>query len=295
MNKIDYAIKAEGLMKRFKNFTAVDGIDLKIEKGKVYGFLGPNSAGKTTVVRMLATLLKPDKGQATVFRHDIDIQDVKAIRHRISLTGQYTSIDEGLTGWENLMMISRLMGYSRKAAKQRTEELLHAFGLIEAAKRPIKNYSGGMRRRIDIAASIVVVPDLLFLDESTTGLDPRSRNQVWGIIRSLTKKGTTILLTTQYLDEADQLADRIAVMNNGQVIAEGTPDELKTSIGANIVHIILKNEHDRENAQTILSNQLGIIQEYKTKPNQIKAFITDAWLSEWTGYLLGNHGIRYYY
>ncbi|GAK04241.1 LOW QUALITY PROTEIN: ABC-transporter ATP-binding component [Geomicrobium sp. JCM 19037] len=249
------AIEAKGLVKRFGEQRAVDGIDLTIPKGMVYGFLGPNGAGKTTTIRMLATLLKPDGGSAKVFGHDIT-SETSAVRARISLTGQYASLDEDLTGKENLVMISRLMGYSKKEAKNRADELLVAFRL-DAPPKNKKNYSGGMRRRMDIAASIVVTPDLLFLDEPTTGLDPESRIEVWGIVRSLVRAGTTVLLTTQYLEEADQLADRIAVINQGKLIAEGTSAELKASIGRNTLHVTLVDENDLSRAQQIFENKLS--------------------------------------
>lgn len=252
----EWAVEAKGLVKTFGDFRAVDGVDLKIRKGSVYGFLGPNGAGKTTTIRMLATLLTPDGGSARIFGHDL-ATETAAIRSRISLTGQYASIDEDLTGVENLVLISRLMGYSRREAKARANELLSAFNLTEAAKRQVKNYSGGMRRRIDIAASIVVTPDLLFLDEPTTGLDPRSRNQVWDIVRALTQVGTTVLLTTQYLEEADQLADRIAVINKGKIIAEGTSGELKASVGSGTLHVRLLDPSERERAVAILEKRLG--------------------------------------
>lgn len=253
----EWAIEAKGIVKVFGKHRAVDGVDLAIPKGTVYGFLGPNGAGKTTVIRVLATLLKPDGGSAKIFGHDLSKEGDK-IRSRISLTGQYASIDEDLTGMENLVMMARLMGYGRKDSKLRATELLTAFGLEEAAKRQVKNYSGGMRRRIDIAASIVVTPDLLFLDEPTAGLDPRSRNQVWDIIRALVGSGTTVMLTTQYLDEADQLADRIAVINKGKIIAEGTSSELKASVGTGTLNIRLSNHEDRPRTMEILEAKLGV-------------------------------------
>ena len=251
----DLAIEAEGLVKVFGSERAVDGVDLAIQKGTVYGFLGPNGAGKTTTIRMLATLLPADAGNARVFGHDL-VSDSAAIRRRISLTGQYASIDEDLTGIENLMLIARLMGYTRSQAKTRAMELLMAFGLDHAAKRQVKKYSGGMRRRIDIAVSIVVTPDLLFLDEPTTGLDPRSRNQVWDIIRALVSAGTTVLLTTQYLEEADQLADRIGVIHHGKIIAEGTSSELKASVGRGTLNVQLVHASDQWRAKGILEEKL---------------------------------------
>ncbi|GAF63216.1 ABC transporter ATP-binding protein [Bacillus sp. TS-2] len=246
------AVEAKGLVKIFGEHRAVDGVDLKIKKGVVYGFLGPNGAGKTTTIRMLSTLLKPDGGEAKVFGYDIKTE-TDEVRKRISLTGQYASLDEDLTGYENLVMLSKLVGYTKKEAKERAVQLLKAFRLEEASNRQVKKYSGGMRRRIDIAGSIVLTPDLLFLDEPTTGLDPRSRNQVWDIIRILVKAGTTVLLTTQYLEEADQLADRIAVINDGKIIAEGTPNELKSSVGSNLLAITLKNENEREQAMELVA------------------------------------------
>ncbi|HEY2997048.1 MAG TPA: ATP-binding cassette domain-containing protein, partial [Acidimicrobiales bacterium] len=203
------AIETEGLVKSFGETRAVDGVDLAVAAGTVYGVLGPNGAGKTTTLRMLATLLTPDAGTARVLGHDV-VAEAAAVRAAVSLTGQFASVDEELTGRENLVLLARLLGFTRRPADERAGELLEAFGLADAADRGVATYSGGMRRRLDIAASIVVTPDLLFLDEPTTGLDPRSRNQVWEIIRVLVAAGTTVLLTTQYLEEADQLADRIA-------------------------------------------------------------------------------------
>ena len=251
------AVEAAGLVKVYGKERAVDGVDLAIPSGTVYGFLGPNGAGKTTTIRMLATLIQPDAGSATIFGHDLKTESA-AIKSRISLTGQYASIDEDLTGIENLVLISRLMGYPVKEAKQRAAELLSAFGLEGAAKRQVKKYSGGMRRRIDIAASIVVTPDLLFLDEPTTGLDPRSRNQVWEIVRALVQAGTTVLLTTQNLEEADQLADRIAVINQGKIIAEGTSSELKASVGTGTLNVQLLDAADQAQAAAIIERKLSV-------------------------------------
>jgi ABC-2 type transport system ATP-binding protein len=215
-------LEFSGVTKRFGPVTAVSEFTARVEPGAVTGFLGPNGAGKTTTIRMLATLLRPDAGSARVLGHDI-VSEADAVRGLVSLTGQLASVDEDLTGRENLVLLGRLLGLRRAAAKARAAELLEAFGIADAANRLVKNYSGGMRRRLDIAASIVVTPQLMFLDEPTTGLDPRSRNQVWDIVRALVAEGTTILLCTQYLDEADQLADGIAVIDHGRVIAEGTP------------------------------------------------------------------------
>src|ERR687889_1884456 len=248
----DLAIEASGLVKSFGDNRAVDGVDLTVPAGTVYGVLGPNGAGKTTVVRMLATLLRPDGGSARVLGHDV-VREADAVRSRVSLTGQFASVDEDLTGLENLVLIARLLGYSRKHSRVRASELLDAFSLAEAADRQVKKYSGGMRRRLDIAASIVVTPDLMFLDEPTAGLDPRSRNQVWDIVRALVAGGTTVLLTTQYLDEADQLADGIAVIDHGKVIAEGTPGQLKASVGSGALHVRLLDPQQRAEAERVLA------------------------------------------
>ena len=249
------AIEASGLVKSFGDTRAVDGVDLAVRQGSVYGVLGPNGAGKTTTIRMLATLLRPDAGSARVMGHDI-VEEADAVRGVVSLTGQLASVDEDLTGRENLILIGRLLGYKRAQAKARATELLEAFDLVEAAGKQVKNYSGGMRRRLDIAASIVVTPELMFLDEPTTGLDPRSRNQVWDIIRELAAAGTTILLCTQYLDEADQLAEGIAVIDRGKVIAEGTPAQLKASVGSGTLRVRLLDPNQRPEAEGILSREL---------------------------------------
>ena len=249
------AVEASGLVKTFGATRAVDGLDLAVRRGSVYGMLGPNGAGKTTTVRMLATLLRPDDGSAHVLGHDV-VEEADAVRGLVSLNGQLASVDEDLTGRENLILVARLLGFKRAQAKARATELLEAFGLVEAAGRQVKNYSGGMRRRLDIAASIVVTPELMILDEPTTGLDPRSRNQVWDIIRSLAAAETTVLLCTQYLDEADKLADRIAVIDNGKVIAEGTPSQLKASVGSGVLHVRLLDPDQRPVAEGVLSRAL---------------------------------------
>jgi ABC-2 type transport system ATP-binding protein len=249
------AIETAGLVKTFGETRAVDGVDLSVPAGTVYGVLGPNGAGKTTTVKMLATLLRPDRGEAHVFGHDI-VREADEVRGRVSLTGQYASVDEDLTGTENLVLLGRLLGHHKKAARDRAAQLLEAFGLTEAAAKQVKHYSGGMRRRIDIAASILNTPDLLFLDEPTTGLDPRSRNHVWDIVRAVVAQGTTVLLTTQYLDEADQLASRIAVIDHGRVIAEGTKGELKSSVGAGSVHLRLRDPDQRALAADLLRRAL---------------------------------------
>ena len=218
ISQSDLAIETTDLTKVFGTTRAVDGVNLTVRKGKVYGFLGPNGAGKTTAIRMLATLLRPDGGTARVFGHDV-VREADAVRRRVSLTGQFASVDEDLTGWENLLLLGRLQGYSRTQARARARELLEAFGLADAASRQAKTFSGGMRRRLDLAASLLVTPDLLFLDEPTTGLDPQSRTQVWEMVRAIVGAGTTVLLTTQYLEEADHLADRNAVINQCKIMA----------------------------------------------------------------------------
>jgi ABC-2 type transport system ATP-binding protein len=270
----DLAIEASGLVKTFGKTRAVDGIDLAVRTGMVYGLLGPNGAGKTTTIRMLATLLRPDAGAARVFGHDI-VREADAVRSRVSLTGQFASVDEDLTGLENLVLLARLLGHSRAQSKARAGELLDAFGLSEAADRQVKKYSGGMRRRLDIAASIVVTPDLLFLDEPTAGLDPRSRHQVWEIVRALVAGGTTVLLTTQYLDEADQLADRIAVIDRGKVIAEGTSGELKASIGSGALRVRLRHPEARPEAERVLSQALDVPVHPESDPAALSVRISD--------------------
>jgi ABC-2 type transport system ATP-binding protein len=268
------AVEASGLVKTFGSTRAVDGIDLAVPAGSVYGFLGPNGAGKTTTIRMLATLLRPDGGRARVLGHDI-VADAGAVRGLVALTGQYASVDEDLTGWENLVLLARLLGHTRAQAKARASELLDAFGLTDAAGRLASTYSGGMRRRLDIAASIVVTPQLLFLDEPTTGLDPRSRNQLWELIRALAASGTTVLLTTQYLDEADQFADRIAVIDHGSLIAEGTPGQLKASAGTGTLRVRLRDPGQRSLAQHTLSHALGTPAHLNADPDALSARAAD--------------------
>jgi ABC-2 type transport system ATP-binding protein len=224
------AVEATDLVKVFGDNRAVDGVSLQVPTGSIYGVLGPNGAGKTTTINMLATLLHPDSGSAKIFGHDVQ-HEAQIVRQLIGVTGQYASVDETLSATENLLIFSRLLGLSKAEARTKTAELLEEFSLTDAAKRPLAKFSGGMRRRLDLAVSLIAQPPLIFLDEPTTGLDPRTRNQMWDTIRRLVATGSTVLLTTQYLDEADQLADRIAVIDHGKVIAEGTGQELKNSIG----------------------------------------------------------------
>ena len=231
-----YAFQAEGLVKSFKETRALDGVDLAARTGTVLGLLGPNGSGKTTTVRVLATLLRPDAGRALVGGLDV-VRQAPAVRAQIGLTGQYAAVDEMLTGFENLLMIGRLLGLSRPDAKKRAAELLERFALTEAGGRAAGTFSGGMRRRLDLAASLVGRPQVLFLDEPTTGLDPHSRNELWDIVRGLVGEGVTVLLTTQYLEEADQLADEIVVIDKGRVIAGGTPDALKAQVGGQVLEL----------------------------------------------------------
>jgi ABC-2 type transport system ATP-binding protein len=274
----ELAIETHGLVKVFGATRAVDGVDLAIERGGVHGFLGPNGAGKTTVIRMLATLAKPDGGTASVLGRDV-VTEANEVRRRVSLTGQFASVDEDLTGRENLRLIGRLFGYTGSRAMRRADELLEAFGLAEAANRQVKKYSGGMRRRIDIAASIVVTPELLFLDEPTTGLDPRSRNEVWDIVRAMVSSGTTVLLTTQYLDEADQLADRISVIDRGKIIAEGSSSQLKASVGSGSLQVRVMDSDDRDRARSVLLRELGVDVREERDPSALGASIGNAALA----------------
>jgi len=246
------AISVTGLVKSFGDVRALDGVDLEAAPGTVLGVLGPNGAGKTTAVRILATLLKPDAGEIRVAGLDA-VKDAARLRERIGLAGQYAAVDESLTGVENLVMVGRLYGARRAEAKRRAAELLERFGLTEAGGRPAKTYSGGMRRRLDLAAAIVARPPVLFLDEPTTGLDPRSRLDLWATIEALVAEGTTLLLTTQYLDEADRLADSIAVIDHGRVIASGTQDQLKDRLGGERLEVVLTDAAHAERAAAVLA------------------------------------------
>jgi ABC-2 type transport system ATP-binding protein len=250
------AIEAHGLVKTYGENTALDGIDLTIRRGQVFGFLGPNGAGKTTTIRVLATLTRPDGGTARVLGHDV-VGERDAIRARVAVTGQFAALDEDLTGHENLTIFGRLHGLSRAAARRRADDLLAAFDLTGASGRPVGGYSGGMRRRLDIAASLIVTPEVLFLDEPTTGLDPRSRSRVWELVRRIAAAGTTVLLTTQYLDEADQLADQIAVIDHGRIVAEGTSAQLKSRVGSGALHVRLLDGEQRPRAREVLAEALN--------------------------------------
>jgi len=241
---LNYSFEIENLHKHFGNFVALDGINLKAKEGTIFGLLGPNGAGKTTIVKILSTLIEPDKG-SKVLVHGIDVvKHPVLVRETIGLAGQYAALDEYLSGYENVYMTGRLYGLNHQQAKEKTIELLEKLRLTDAAQKQVKTYSGGMRRRLDLGASLVGNPKILFLDEPTTGLDPATRLDLWDIVRDLVKNGTSILLTTQYLEEADELADKIAVVNKGKVIAEGTSDQLKASLGGDIIEFQIKNEKE---------------------------------------------------
>jgi oleandomycin transport system ATP-binding protein len=257
---VQTAISTRGLVKRFGDQVAVDAVDLDVPAGSVFGLLGPNGAGKTTIVRMLATLLAPDAGTATVGGYDV-VRQAHAVRRVIGLTGQYASVDESLSGRENLYMIGRLLDMSAKDARLRADQLLETFGLTDAAKKLAKNYSGGMRRRLDLAASLVGTPQVLFLDEPTTGLDPQRRNDLWDIVRELAWGGTTVLLTTQYMEEAEALARHIAVMDHGRIIASGSPEELKQEVAGRRLRVRPSDATDLPVVQALMSEELGSAHE----------------------------------
>ncbi|WP_209428379.1 ATP-binding cassette domain-containing protein [Pararhodobacter sp. SW119] len=270
---MDDAIATDELVKVYGTTRALDGVSLRVPRGQVCGLLGPNGAGKTTFVRVLSTLIRPTGGRAILLGHDV-VADPGAVRARISLTGQFASVDEDLTGRENLMLLARLLGLSGVLARARCAELLEAFELTDAAGRQVRGYSGGMRRRLDIAASMIARPELLFLDEPTTGLDPRARADVWAIIRRLARSGTTVLLTTQYLEEADQLAERIAVIDHGRVIAEGTAPELKARVGSGVLRLTLRTRADAAQAVGIAS-RLGLEAHGSDDPRLLEVPLTD--------------------
>ena len=250
------AIKTDGLTRTFGSFTAVDSLNLEIPAGIVYGLLGPNGAGKSTALRMITTLLAPTRGRATVLGHDV-VRERHAVRSLIGVTGQYASVDEMLTGVENLRLFGRLLGLGRRRARERADELLAAFSLTEAGGKRVNSYSGGMRRRLDLAVSLIAQPPLIFLDEPTTGLDPRTREQMWDVIRSLVEGGSTILLTTQYLEEADRLAHRVGIIDTGRLIAEGTPDELKDRVGSSSLVLTPTTPEDQAATAAIIERVTG--------------------------------------
>ena len=267
-----YAIEARGLAKRFGSTTALAGVDLTARAGTVLGLLGPNGAGKTTAVRILATLLRPDRGEARVCGYDTQ-RDAHQVRQLMGLTGQYASVDEGLSGTNNLIMIGRLLGLGRREARARAGQLLARFELADAAGRRAKTYSGGMRRRLDLAASLVGRPRVLYLDEPTTGLDPHSRNEVWAMIREMVADGTTVLLTSQYLEEADQLAHDIAVIDHGAVIATGTPDELKAQAGQQVLAVTPVHRDDVSAVAALLAARLDAAPEVSAESGTVSAAV----------------------
>ncbi|MEU0549572.1 ATP-binding cassette domain-containing protein [Micromonospora sp. NPDC005979] len=269
-----FEVVAEGLGKRYGPTRALDSFDLAVPAGTVYGLLGPNGAGKTTAVRILATLLRFDAGRASVAGYDV-LRQPDEVRARIGLTGQYAAVDETLSGRQNLELFGRLFRLGRRAARRRADELLERFGLQDAAGRSAGEYSGGMRRRLDLAASLIRTPRVLFLDEPTTGLDPRSRNQVWDLVRTLVADGTTVLLTTQYLEEADQLANRVSVIDAGRVVAEGSPDELKAMTGGDRVEVVVRDAAALTRAARVIASICGAEPEVEPEVRRLSVPVAD--------------------
>lgn len=269
------AVHARGLTKTFGGHRAVDGIDLDIRRGEIFGVLGPNGAGKTTTIRMLATLAQIDDGYAEIFGVDV-ASSPHQVRKLVGLTGQYASVDEGLTARENLQLFSRLQGMDRRSARTATDELLDEFGLTAAADKTLATFSGGMRRRLDLAASLITRPPLIVLDEPTTGLDPRTRNQMWQTIRALVDGGATVLLTTQYLEEADQLADRIAVIDQGRIVAQGTPAQLKASIGGSGLQLVLTDPGQTGQARDLAASVRGEDAVHLVRTGELHVALTQA-------------------
>ncbi|MBG6089657.1 ATP-binding cassette domain-containing protein [Actinomadura viridis] len=274
MGSSESAVVAEGVRKRFGATVALDGFDLTVREGTVCGLLGPNGAGKSTAVRILSTLLRADAGRVSVAGCDLERQAAR-VRHRIGLAGQHPAVDEILTGRENLEMWGRLYHLGARTARRRAEELLERFGLGEAGGRRVKHYSGGMRRRLDLAASFILAPRVLFLDEPTTGLDPRNRNEVWQAVRDLVAEGTTVLLTTQYLEEADRLAHQIAVLDAGRVIAEGTPVRLKSLVGGDRIDLVLRERDDLARAAAVVAEVTGAEPGVDTDARRVDAPVRD--------------------
>jgi ABC-2 type transport system ATP-binding protein len=269
-----WAVAAEGLRKRYGTTTALDGFDLTVREGTVCGLLGPNGAGKTTAVRILATLLRPDGGRAEVAGFDVARQAAQ-VRHRIGLVGQHTAVDEVLSGRQNLVMFGRLYHLGAAAARRRADQLLERFGLSDAAGKPAGQYSGGMRRRLDLAVGLILAPRVLFLDEPTSGLDPRGRNEVWEAVRALVAGGTTVLLTTQYLDEADQLAGQISVIDHGRVIADGSPEQLKSRIGGDRIDVVVRDAGELAAAAAAVGRAAGAEAEVDRDTRRVSAPVRD--------------------